>query len=126
MDSQAPLIEPFENIQIETSGRVARLVLNKPPYNALSVKMMQEIARAIESVHDLREVRVIVIEAAPQCTYFSAGVAAQDATPGRAFQMMEAFQAIFKVMLEISKPLITVINGPAVGAGANWRCSATS
>jgi cyclohexa-1,5-dienecarbonyl-CoA hydratase len=117
MDSQAEPIEEFESIKIETVGRVARLVLNKPPYNALSVKMMKEIAKAIESVHDLREIRVIVMEAAPQCTYFSAGVAAQDATPGRAFQMMEAFQAIFKVMLEISKPLITVVNGPAVGAG---------
>jgi len=117
MDSQASPAEPFESIQIKTEGGVARLMLNRPPYNALTVKMMEEIARAIENVHDMREIRVIVMEAAPQCTYFSAGIAAPDATPVRAFQMMEAFQTIFKVMLEMSKPLITVVNGPAVGAG---------
>ena len=107
----------YENILVEASGRVARLVLNKPPQNALTVKMMQEIAHAIESLHAAREIRAIVIEAAPGSTFFSVGVAPQDAVPGRAFQMMEAFQGIFKAMLEISKPLITVINGPAVGAG---------
>jgi enoyl-CoA hydratase/carnithine racemase len=116
MDSTV-LSATYETIQLEASGRVARLVLNKPPYNALTVKMMQEIAHGIENLHDAREVRVIVLEAAPQSTFFCAGVAAPDATPGRAFQMMEAFQGIFKAMLEISKPLITVINGPAVGAG---------
>jgi enoyl-CoA hydratase/carnithine racemase len=107
----------YESILVEASGRVAHVVLNKPPYNALSVKMMEEIAHAVEDLRDAREVRAIVLEAAPQSTFFSAGVATQDATPGRAFQMMEAFQGIFKAMLEISKPLITVINGPAVGAG---------
>src|ERR1017187_10465347 len=111
------MIVAYESIQVEASGRVAGLDLNKPPANALTVKMMQEIAHAIESLHAAREVRAIVIEAAPGSTFFSVGVAPQDAVPGRAFQMMEAFQGIFKAMLEISKPLITVINGPAVGAG---------
>jgi enoyl-CoA hydratase/carnithine racemase len=111
------LTATYETIQVEAGGRVAHVVLNKPPYNALTVKMMQEISHAVESLHAAREVRAIVIEAAPGSTYFSAGVASQDATPARAFQMMEAFQGIFKAMLEISKPLITVVNGPAVGAG---------
>lgn len=116
MDSQA-VPAAFENIEVRVSGRVARIVLNKPPYNALTVRMMQEMVQAIESLHDEREVRVVVMEGAPGSTFFSAGVASQDATPQRAFQMMEAFQAIFKSIFEISKPLITVINGPAVGAG---------
>ncbi len=116
MDS-APVIAPYENILVDDSGKFARLTLNKPPYNAMSVKMMQEISRAIEALHDARDARAIVIQASPECKFFSAGVAAQDATPARAFQMVEAFQAIFKSILEISKPVITIVNGPAVGAG---------
>ena len=107
----------FENILVNVTGRVARLTLNHPPYNYMSVRMMEEITRAIESLHDQRDTRAILIDAGPECKYFSAGVAPQDAVPDRAFQMMEAFQNIFKAMLEISKPVITVVNGPAVGAG---------
>jgi cyclohexa-1,5-dienecarbonyl-CoA hydratase len=107
----------YESILVSIEGRVARLVLNKPPYNAMTIKMMQEVTKAIEALHDQHEVRVIVVEASPECKYFSAGVAVQDATPQRAFQMMEAFQGIFRAMLEISKPVVTVVNGPAVGAG---------
>src|SRR5438105_2028919 len=111
MDAPQLLNAPYESISVEATGKVARIILNKPPYNALTVGMMKEISRVVEGLHDNREVRAIVIEAAPGSTYFSAGVAAQDATPGRAFQMIEAFQGIFKAMLEISKPLITVVNG---------------
>ncbi len=116
MGSPATTLE-YESIQVAVNGRVARMVLNKPPHNFLTVKAMREISQAIESMHAAREVRAIVMEAAPGSTFFCAGVAPADAAPGRAFQMMEAFQGIFKSMLEISKPLITVINGPAVGAG---------
>ena len=110
-------LAPFENILVDTSGHVARVTLNRPPYNAMSIRMMQEISRAIDRLHDQREVRAILIEASPQCTDFSRGVALQDATPDRAFQMVEAFQGIFRSILEISKPVITAVNGPAVGAG---------
>ncbi len=72
------------------------MVLNKPPHNFLTVKAMREISQAIESMHAAREVRAIVMEAAPGSTFFCAGVAPADAAPGRAFQMMEAFQGIFK------------------------------
>ena len=41
----------------------------------------------------------------------------EDSRPQRAFQMLEAFQGIFRSMLDISKPVITVVNGPAIGGG---------
>ena len=108
---------PLQFIKLDTSGHVARMTLNRPPYNALSIPMMIEITKAIEGLHDARECRCIVIEAAPECKDFCAGVAMQDATAQRAFQMVEAFQGIFNAMLEISKPVITVVNGRAIGAG---------
>ncbi len=107
----------YENIVVDTSQNVARLTLNRPPYNLMSIKMMEEISRTVEGLHDQRSVRAILIEASPECKYFSAGVAVQDATPSRAFQMLEAFHGIFRAMLELSKPVITVVNGPAIGAG---------
>ena len=115
--SARPLLE-YENIGVDISGTVARITLNRPSTNnALTIRMMKEITQAIEQLHDANQVRVVLLEATRDSKAFSAGVALADATPERAFQMVESFHGIFLSMLEISKPVVTVINGPAVGAG---------
>ena len=108
---------PFKYIQLEIRDNVAYLTLNRPPYNVLTIDTMEEIRRAIDKLHAQRSVRVILIQAARECKAFSAGVAVEDSRPERAFQMLEAFQSVFNSMLEISKPVVTVVNGPAIGGG---------
>jgi len=107
----------YQYVQLEVADNVAWLTMNRPPYNVLTADMMLEMARAIESLREERSVRVIVLQAAPGCTAFSAGVAVEDSRPERAFQTLEAMQAVFNNFLETSKPVITVINGPAIGGG---------
>ena len=115
--SAPPLLE-YENIGVDISGSVARITLNRPgTNNSLTIRMMQEITQAIEQLHGANQVRVVLLEATSASKAFSAGVALTDATPERAFQMLESFHGIFLAMLEISKPVVTVVNGPAVGAG---------
>ncbi len=115
--TKPPKLE-YENILVSVSGPVARLTLNKPATNnSLTIRMMQELVQAIDSLHDERAVRVILLEAAKESKAFSAGIALSDATSERAFQMVETFHGIFRSMLEISKPVVTVVNGAAVGAG---------
>lgn len=108
---------PFEFIKLQFSDSVARLTMSRPPYNVLTKDMMEEISRAIEGLHEHPEVRVLVIQASKDCTAFSAGVAVEDSRPDRAFQTLEAFQGVFNAMLEISKPVVTVVDGPAIGGG---------
>lgn len=116
--STTPALLAYENIAVNVSGSVARLSLNRPATNnSLTVRMMQEIIQAIEGLANANDVRVVVLEASKDSKAFSAGVALSDATPERAFQMVETFHGIFKAMLEVSKPVMTVVNGPAVGAG---------
>lgn len=116
-DEGGPRYVSFQYIYLESSETVARLTLNRPPYNVLTKDMMEEIAKAIEGLHEQRGIRVLVIQASKQCTAFSAGVAVEDSRPDRAFQTLEAFQRVFNSMLEISKPVVTVVNGPAIGGG---------
>ena len=108
---------PFQYIKLEFTESVARLTMNRPPYNVLTKDMMEEISRAIEGLHEHREIRALVLQASKECTAFSAGVAVEDSRPDRAFQTLEAFQGVFKAMLDISKPVVTVVNGPAIGGG---------
>jgi len=107
----------YKYIQLDIASSVARLTLHRPPYNVLTIDMMEEITRAIEGLHIHSAVRVILMQASADCKAFSAGVAVEDSRPERAFQMLEAFQDVFRSMLELSKPVITVVNGPAIGGG---------
>ncbi len=107
----------YQYVKLEIADNVAWLTMNRPPYNVLTADMMLEMARAIGELHAERSVRAIVLQAAKECTAFSAGVAVEDSRPERAFQTLEAMQAVFSNFLETAKPVVTVVNGPAIGGG---------
>ena len=107
----------YQYVEMEIADNIAWLTMKRPPYNVLTADMMLEMARAIGELHEARSVRVIVLQASKECTAFSAGVAVEDSRPERAFQTLEAMQAVFNNFLETSKPVVTVVNGPAIGGG---------
>jgi len=109
----------FKFIRWDDSGVVAHLTLNRPKQNVMNIDMLREIARAIESLSTREDVRLILLDAAPECEgYFSMGVGAEGYTQQTVFQMMDAFHSVFRAMLEISKPVLAVVDGVASGAGA--------
>ncbi len=103
-------------IDFQINDSVARIALNYPPYNVLTVPLMTELADAIESLDNKREVKCIVLTSSQKT--FSAGISIEDSKPDRVFQTIEAFNRVFQAIAEISKPLIVVVNGPAIGAGS--------
>jgi enoyl-CoA hydratase/carnithine racemase len=112
----APVKEGFKFIQYDTSSFVAKLVLNHPPYNVLTVPMMGEIAEAIEGLSSRNDIKAILITSNQKM--FSAGISLEDSKSDRVFQTLDAFNRVFNAIREISKPLIVVVNGPAIGAGS--------
>src|SRR5438874_10225749 len=115
-DSKPAAAEGFKFIQFDTSSFVARLVLNHPPYNVLTVPMMVEIAEAIEGLSTRSDIKAILVSSSQKM--FSAGISLEDSKADRVFQTLDAFNRVFNAIHEISKPLIVVVNGPAVGAGS--------
>src|SRR5947209_4927308 len=112
----APVKEGFKFIQFDTSTFVAKLVLNHAPYNVLTVPMMGEIAEAIEGLSTRSDIKAILITSSQKM--FSAGISLEDSKSDRVFQTLDAFNRVFSAIREISKPLIVVVNGPAIGAGS--------
>jgi cyclohexa-1,5-dienecarbonyl-CoA hydratase len=112
----SPVKEGFKFIQFDTTTFVARLVLNHPPYNVLTVPMMAEIAEAIEGLSSRSDIKAILITSSQKM--FSAGISLEDSKSDRVFQTLDAFNRVFNAIREISKPLIVVVNGPAIGAGS--------
>ncbi|MFB3915221.1 MAG: enoyl-CoA hydratase/isomerase family protein [Terriglobales bacterium] len=107
----------FTHIDFDTSSFVAHLTLNEPPYNVLTVPLMNEMADAIESLNGRGDIKCILLDSASSKA-FSAGISLEDSKPDRVFQTLEAFNRVFEAIREISKPLIVVVNGPAIGAGS--------
>ena len=106
----------YKFITFDTSTFVARIVLNHPPYNVLTVPLMIELAEAIESLNGRGDIKAIMMESSQKT--FSAGIGLEDSKADRVFQTLDAFNRVFQAITEISKPLIVVVNGPAIGAGS--------
>jgi cyclohexa-1,5-dienecarbonyl-CoA hydratase len=106
----------FKFIHFDTSTFVARITMNHPPYNVLTVPMMTELAEAIESLNGRGDIKCILLDSSQKM--FSAGISLEDSRPERVFQTLDAFTRVFQAISEISKPLIVVVNGQAIGAGS--------
>ncbi len=106
----------FKYLLFDTSSFVARITLNHPPYNVLTVPLMNELADAIESLNGRGDIKAILLESNQKT--FSAGIGLEDSKSDRVFQTLDAFNRVFQAIRDISKPLIVVVNGPAIGAGS--------
>lgn len=111
-----PPAPSFKYIQFEITDFIARLSLDHPPHNVLAVPMMKEMAEAIESLNGRSDVKAILLQSAQPT--FSAGISLEDSRPDRVFQTLDAFTRVFQAMVDISKPVVVVVNGPAIGAGS--------
>ena len=106
----------YKYIQFEVVDSIARLTLNHAPHNVLTVPMMKEMAESIESLNGRADVKAILLQSSQQA--FSAGISLEDSRPDRVFQTLDAFTRVFQAMVDISKPVVVVVNGPAIGAGS--------
>lgn len=107
----------FKHILWKVDGPLAAMTLNRPPYNIMNAEMLVEMGDAIESLNELEDLKVVLVRAAPGSKAFSAGVDIEEYSAQRVFLLVDAFHRIFTNMLEIGKPVITVVEGPALGGG---------
>ena len=108
--------DEFQHIKFRIESSVARLTLNRPEHNLLNEAMLRELADGVIFAGDRDDVKLIVLDSA--CKVFCGGIDVGEYTSQRVFQMLDAFHAAFAGMLEVGKPVICVVNGPAIGGGA--------
>ena len=111
-----PKPEEFQFVRYHSEGPVARLTLDRPEHNLLNERMLIEIAAGINSIGEKREIKLIVIDSAAKS--FCGGIELGEYTQRRVFQLLDAFHNAFSAMMDTSKPLLVVINGPAFGGGS--------
>lgn len=108
--------EEFQFVKHRVENSVARMTLNRPEHNLLNETMLRELADGISFVAERDDVKLIVLDSA--CKVFCGGIDIGEYTSERVFQMLDAFHSVFAGILETSKPVLCVVNGPAIGGGA--------
>ncbi len=115
----------YETIEISKSDRIAGIILNRPERrNAITDKMAGELLQAFDDFDRDDDIRVLVLTGAG--TSFCAGADLSrneiggkiepDFESGR--QMYRRiFQAITQKIFNLNKPVIAMLNGPAVATG---------
>lgn len=108
--------EEFRFLKLRVDQSVARITLCRPEHNLLNEAMLREIADGLVYAGDHDQVKLILLDSA--CKAFCGGIDVGEYTAQRVFQMLDAFHAVLVGMLESGKPVICVVNGPAIGGGA--------
>jgi cyclohexa-1,5-dienecarbonyl-CoA hydratase len=107
----------YKDIQFAVTDRVARVTFARPPLNILTIAMMKEIADAINRSARTPDTCAIVFAASQASGAFCAGVSIEEHKPETVFQMLDGFHSIFRTLNAVSKPVIALVGGAALGGG---------
>jgi len=114
-------------VDVKVNGAVGTIVLNRPERrNALSRAMLAQLQEALGDLHQEKRVRAVVLTGAGSA--FCAGMdvlemhAAATLPEDQKTQdwrdTAEAYLEVVTQMIELPKPIIASVNGPAVAGGA--------
>jgi len=115
-----------ENVDVERSGAIARVVMHRKGNNAIAEDLMEELAGAFGELGDDPAVRVVVLASAYE-KYFSVGAdltslgSIDRSAPDALDQIggfMKRMNSHFSAIERCPKPVIAAINGHALGGGS--------
>jgi len=104
------------NISLELLPKVARITLNHPPLNVITLQMTEELAQSIAEVDRRREISTVLIQG--NGGSFSAGVSVAIHTPQHVPTMLEKFHGIIRAVVNSQKVFVAAVRGNCLGGGA--------
>ncbi len=105
-------------VTVEMDGHVALVTISRPPVNALNAQLRDELGATFADLATRTEVRAAVLTGGPRI--FSAGVDVHDlveAPPSDAIPRNERYQAVFSAIEQSRMPVVSAVNGYALGGG---------
>ncbi|MBI3735009.1 enoyl-CoA hydratase/isomerase family protein, partial [Candidatus Sumerlaeota bacterium] len=115
-----------ETVIVSTEGSIASVLLNQPDRrNVLSVEMVNDLNAALESVAKDSSARIAILRA--EGPAFCAGmdlkkVALDD--PPQASTFAEALAEAYRKLLLLPMPLLSAVDGPAMGGAVGLALAA--
>src|SRR5690242_261201 len=106
----------YKTLALDLAPPVARLRLNNPPANVITLGMMDELRAAIEQVEQQPQISVLVISG--EGRGFSAGVDVAAHTPEKIQQMLGGFHSVIRSLVSSKKVTVAQVHGNCLGGGA--------
>lgn len=113
-----------EQVDIETSGHVARLSFRNPPQNFATVGLLRRLAEALDEIDRTPDIRAVVLAAEGKAFCAGAdlvspnGFGAQGADP-----LAEFYEQAIRLFAN-RKPVVAAVQGAAIGAGLGLALAA--
>lgn len=108
-----------KSVLVEIKDKVALVMLNRPPVNALNRAMRRELVAIFDDISARDDIRCAVLTA--QGSVFCAGADLKDRPdadiPGDFLEHNRITRETGNAIRECAKPVIAAINGAALGAG---------
>lgn len=112
----------FETIRVEKLDKTIEVVLDRPPVNAVSSLMYQELAAAFREISDMTDVHAVILRSSQRL--FCAGAdlreaPAEDTAEETGAELRQRLaRTCYESILSCRIPVIAVVHGKAIGAGA--------
>jgi len=115
-----------EIINYKTSGHIAEIALNRPPVNAMSLPLLEQLIDALKRAADDDNVRAVLITST-LTSRFSAGLDLDLLLGNSGEEVRQLLGRLYieltDVQYNLGKPSIAVVNGAARGGAptaASW------
>ncbi len=116
--------EPRPPVRLERDGPLATIVLDDPEArNALGRVALDALEAALEELEADHDVRLVAVHGAGSVFCSGARVHEFD-TPDGGAELTERGGALFDRLAALPVPVVALLNGPAVGAGAELALAA--
>ena len=110
----------YETISLDIENRVATITINRPKMmNAFNEQLVWDMGDATEKVKNDSQIRVLVITGEGRGFSAGADLTERDASwSDTKDALLRGYYPFLKNIIEMPKPVIGSINGPAAGIGA--------
>ncbi len=108
--------QDFQNIIYKVEEGVAKIIINMPPLNVLTVGSIEEITSALEKANADESIYAVVFAGSGDRA-FSAGVDIAAHLPDKIDKTLNEFHKIFHLLANLQKPSIALVKGLALGGG---------
>jgi 2-(1,2-epoxy-1,2-dihydrophenyl)acetyl-CoA isomerase len=123
-------VASHETVDLTTDGPAARILLNRPDaLNAWNEQFGLDLRDAVETVAGDEKIRALLITGAGRG--FSSGAdlkeqrgADDGGMPDLSARLKEIYHPIITALREMPKPVVSSVNGPAVGIGCSLALAA--
>ena len=109
-----------KNVTCEVQDFVATVTMSRPPVNAVSRELLDELTWTFDTLSDRDDVRAAVLTGAGKIFCAGADIksrATRAAEAGEGWQHSRRAREAFHAIVECKVPVIAALHGPALGAG---------